>query len=82
MQVLALALGWEDSPGGGSGNPLPYSCLGNPMDRGAGGLQLMGVAESEMNFAIKKQHQMQVHSWVGKIPWRRKWQSTPVFLPG
>ena len=21
-------------------------------------------------------------SWVGKIPWRRKWQLTPVFLPG
>ena len=20
--------------------------------------------------------------WVGKIPWRRKWQSIPVFLPG
>ena len=20
--------------------------------------------------------------WVGKIPWRREWQSTPVFLPG
>ena len=20
--------------------------------------------------------------WVGKIPWRRVWQSTPVFLPG
>ena len=20
--------------------------------------------------------------WVGKIPWRRAWQSTPVFLPG
>ena len=20
--------------------------------------------------------------WVGKISWRRKWQSTPVFLPG
>ena len=20
--------------------------------------------------------------WVGKIPWRRKWLSTPVFLPG
>ena len=20
--------------------------------------------------------------WVGRIPWRRKWQSTPVFLPG
>ena len=23
------------SPGGGNGNPLQYSCLGNPMDKGA-----------------------------------------------
>ena len=22
------------------------------------------------------------HPWVGKIPWRRKWQLTPVFSPG
>ena len=22
------------------------------------------------------------NSWVGKVPWRRKWQPTPVFLPG
>ena len=22
------------------------------------------------------------NSWVGKIPWRRKWQPTPVFLSG
>ena len=22
------------------------------------------------------------NSWVGKIPWRRKWQSTPAFFPG
>ena len=22
------------------------------------------------------------HPWVGKIAWRRKWQPTPVFLPG
>ena len=21
-------------------------------------------------------------SWVGKIPWKRKWPPTPVFLPG
>ena len=20
--------------------------------------------------------------WVGKVPWRRAWQPTPVFLPG
>ena len=23
-----------------------------------------------------------VQPWIGKIPWRRKWQPTPVFLPG
>ena len=22
------------------------------------------------------------HPWVGKIPWRRKWQPAPVFFPG
>ena len=25
--------------------------------------------------------QMQFDPWVGKIPWRRAWQPTPVFLP-
>ena len=24
----------------------------------------------------------QFNPWVGKIPWRRAWQPTPVFLPG
>ena len=28
-------LGWGRSSGGGQGNPLQYSSLGNPMDRGA-----------------------------------------------
>ena len=27
--------GWGRSPGEGNGNPLQYSCLENPMDRGA-----------------------------------------------
>ena len=30
-----LIPGSERSPGGGHGNPLQYSCLENPMDRGA-----------------------------------------------
>ena len=29
------SLGQEDSPGEGNSNPLQYSCLGNPIDRGA-----------------------------------------------
>ena len=27
--------GWGRSPGGGLGHPVQYSCLENPMDRGA-----------------------------------------------
>jgi len=30
-------------PGEGNGNPLQYSCLGNPMDRGAWWATLHGV---------------------------------------
>ena len=30
------------SPGDGNGNPLLYSCLGNPMDRQSMGLQRVG----------------------------------------
>ena len=34
------------SPGKGNGNPLQYSCLGNPMDRGAWWATVHGVAKS------------------------------------
>ena len=34
------------SPGEGNGNPLQYSCLENPMDRGAWQGTVHGVAES------------------------------------
>ena len=41
--------GSAGSPGGGNGNPLQYSCLGNPMDRGATWATVHGVAkESDM----------------------------------
>ena len=33
------------SPGEGNGNPLQYSCLGNPMDRGAWQATVHGVAK-------------------------------------
>ena len=34
------------SPGGGHGNPLQYSCLKNPMDRGAWQAKVHRVAKS------------------------------------
>ena len=38
--------GLRRSPGEWNGNPLQYSCLGNPMNRGACGLQSMGSQKS------------------------------------
>ena len=35
------------SPGGGHGNPLQYSCLENPVDRGARWATVHGVTESQ-----------------------------------
>ena len=34
------------SPGGGNGNPLQYSCPGNPMDRGAWWATIRGVVKA------------------------------------
>ena len=39
-------LGSGRSPGEGNGNPLQYSCLENPMDRGAWLATVHGVAKS------------------------------------
>ena len=36
------------SPGGGNGNSLQYSCLGNPMGRGAWQATVHEVTESDM----------------------------------
>ena len=38
--------GLGQSPGGGHGNPLQYSCLENPMDRGVWQAAVYGVAKS------------------------------------
>ena len=37
--------GWRRSPGEGNSNPLQYSCLGNPMDRGVWRAVVHGVAK-------------------------------------
>jgi len=41
-----LIPGSERSPGGGNGNPLQYSCLENPLNRGAWQVTVHGVAKS------------------------------------
>ena len=45
--------GSERSPGEGNGNPLQYSCLENPMDRGAWQATVHGVTRVKHNLATK-----------------------------
>ena len=42
---LGLIPGSGRSLGGGNGNPLQYSCLGNSMDRGVWGATVHGVVK-------------------------------------
>ena len=44
---MGLIPGLERSPGGGHDNPLQYSCLGNPIDRGASWTTVPRVTESQ-----------------------------------
>ena len=49
--------GLGSSPGEGNGNPLQYSCLENPMDRGAWRAMVHGVAIVGHDLATKPHHQ-------------------------
>ena len=55
------------SPGEGTGYPLQYSCTSL-------------LAQMVKNPAAMPE--TWVDSYSGKIPWRRAWQPTPIFLPG
>ena len=43
-------------PGGGNGNPLQYSCLGNPMERGASRATVHGVTKSRTRSSTHTQN--------------------------
>ena len=47
IRDIDLIPGLGRSPGEGHGNPLQYSCLENPMDRGAWWATVHTVAESD-----------------------------------
>ena len=62
-----LIAGLGRSPGEGTGYPLQYS-------------QASVVAQTVKNLPAMRETWN--NPWVGKIPQRRAWQPTPIFLPG
>ena len=65
--------GSRRAPGGGNGNgkPCQFSCLGNPMDRGAWRATVHGVAKSQTQLSTHKHN-------ISRGPT----EATSVFLPG
>ena len=43
---------------------------------------LGGTSGKELTCQCRRHKRLRFDPWVGKIPWRRKWQPTPIFLPG
>ena len=53
---MGLIPGLGRSPGGEHGNPLQYSCLENPMDRGVWGAAVHGVAKTRTRLKRLQTH--------------------------
>ena len=56
--------GSERSPGEGNGTPLQYSCLENPMDRGAWWATVPGVAKSRRRLNEHTAYQLFSRMWL------------------
>ena len=41
-----------------------------------------GTSGKEPACQCRRHKRLRFDPWVGKIPWRRVWQPTPIFLPG
>ena len=53
QKIWVQSLGWGRSRAEGNGNRLWYSCLGNPMDRGAWQAESMGSQKSQTQLSKK-----------------------------
>ena len=82
------ALGWEDPQEEGMATHSSILAFENPMDRGTWQATIHRVTQLDMIEVTENAHQCRrckrprFYPWVRKIPWRRKWQPTPIFLPG
>ena len=67
QETQIASLGQGDSPGGGHGTPLQYTCLENPTDGGAWWAAVHGVTESWTR--LKSLSRSRAISWENPFPW-------------
>ena len=62
---------------------VPSPCLHVEMGQRVCSLGFPCAASGKGSTCQRRRHKRRAfYPWVGKIPWRRAWQPTPVFLPG
>ena len=71
QEIQVRSLGREDSSGERNGNPLQYSCLENPMDRGAWRATGHAGSQSVGHDLATTQQQMLMCCWPKKVIWSR-----------
>ena len=81
--VLKYLVVFLDANGEGNGNPLQYSCLENPVDRGAWWAAVYGAAQSRTRLKQLSMHalekEMATHSSI--LAWRIPGTEEPDGLP-
>ena len=88
-ETQVQSLGWEDPLEKEMATDSSILAWKIPWMEEPGGLQSMGLQRvghdwvTELNWTeCRRCKRRQFYPLVGKIPWRRKWQPTPVFMPG
>ena len=77
QETQVWSLSWED-PGGGDGKPLQYSCVRDPMDRGAWRAIVHRVSKKSHDWATEQQQQrLQEHA---RIDWSQSTYHIPLVI--
>jgi len=79
--ILAWRIPWTEEPGGLQSMELQrveYNWVPNSFTLGLP----RWLSGQESACQCRRLQRLAFDPWVGKIPWRREWQPTPVFLPG
>ena len=81
MATHSSVLAWR-IPGMGEPGGLPRSRGSHRVWHDWSDLAAAAAAWSLKDFPVGTTVKKRLNPWIRKIPWRRKWQPTPVFLPG